>query len=197
MVVWFIVTTSIFNDDPIRQEQYTRGITTLQSHIHDMDSRLIVVENNGLRRTFLDDLGCEVYYTQNNLLPTQNKGCKELKDILDCIIQYSIPGSDFIVKMTGRYILQPDSLFMKTIKEREHDCVLRYGSFVDLKFNANDCITGLIGMKCGLIKTIEFPNEIDSVEWKWAKASHVAKTILHLNCLGISICPGGNTYICV
>ena len=30
--------------------------------------KIIIVENNGVRKTFLDDLGCEVYYTNNNFL---------------------------------------------------------------------------------------------------------------------------------
>lgn len=51
-------------------------------------------------------LDCEVYYTLNNNVQTNNKGYKELQDILDCIVKYNINDSDFIVKMTGRYILR-------------------------------------------------------------------------------------------
>ena len=60
--------------------------------------KIIVVENNGKRDTFLDMLNCEVYYTENNFKQTGNKGVKELHDILDCIDKYNINDSDFIVK---------------------------------------------------------------------------------------------------
>lgn len=55
-------------------------------------------------RKCLNNSECEVYYTMNNFLTTNNKGINELKDILDCIDKYNINDTDFIVKMTGIYI---------------------------------------------------------------------------------------------
>ena len=107
-MIYFIVTTSIYNDCSIRKQQYTDGINKLKQIIQALfieNYKIIVVENNGPRHTFLNTLGCEVYYTKNNLLHTKNKGQKELQDILDCISHFHIDDNDFIVKMTGRYIL--------------------------------------------------------------------------------------------
>ena len=56
---------------------------------------IILIENNGMRNTYLDKLGCKVFYTNNNLLPTQNRGRKELQDIFDCIRYFKINDDDF------------------------------------------------------------------------------------------------------
>jgi hypothetical protein len=107
-MIYFIVTASVFNSCKIREEQYKNGITTLKNMIKKNninEYKIIIVENNGERNTFLNDLDCEVFYTTNNTIPTNNKGIKELQDVVDCIEKYNINDSDFIVKMTGRYIL--------------------------------------------------------------------------------------------
>ena len=94
-MLYFIVTTSIFNKCLIRKEQYINGINKLKKTIHELNIlnyKIIIVENNGKRCTFLDMLDCEVYYTENNFLQTGNKGIKELRDILDCINKYNIKG---------------------------------------------------------------------------------------------------------
>jgi hypothetical protein len=80
-MIYFIITTSVFNNCFIRKNQYIKGINKLKKIIHNLifeNYKIIVVENNGKRDTFLDMLGCEVYYTENNFLQTQNKGLKEL-----------------------------------------------------------------------------------------------------------------------
>lgn len=83
-MIYFIITTCIFNDCQARKAQYINGITKLKQIIIDSgmeNYKLVVVENNGKRPTFLDILDCEVYYTENNKLPTRNKGYKELQDV--------------------------------------------------------------------------------------------------------------------
>lgn len=125
---------------------------------------------------------------------------KELQDILDCIDKYNINDTDFIVKMTGRYILDDNSEFMNIIKNiynTNYDCVIKYGPyFKPVNYKMNDCIIGLIGMSCLYVKQIEIPNETECVEWKWAKVTNLmddAKICL-VNNLGINICPGSNNY---
>jgi hypothetical protein len=202
-MLYFIVTASIINGCPIRQMQYITGITKLKNTILKLEIKnykIIIVENNGLRRTYLDELECEVYYTENNYLPTNNKGAKELKDILDCINKYNINDTDFIVKMTGRYILHDESEFMgivKNIHTTKYDCIIKYGSYYNpVNYKMDNCITGLIGMSCVFIKRIEPPNETDCVEWKWGKVTNLMDNdkIYLVNRLGINICPGGNDY---
>jgi hypothetical protein len=202
-MLYFIVTTCLFNECLIRKEQYINGINKLKKIIKDLNIlnyKIIIVENNGKRYTFLNMLDCEVYYTENNFLQTINKGIKELQDILDCIDKYNINDTDFIVKMTGRYILNDNSEFMNVIKNinnSNYDCVIKYGSyFKPVNYKMNDCITGLIGMSCYYVKLIEKPNEDEPVEWKWGKVTKLIddKKIYLVNNLDINICPGSNNY---
>lgn len=202
-MIYFIVTTSIYNNCSIRKNQYIKGINKLKNVIQDLNFenyKIIIVENSGNRDSFLNMLDCEVYYTENNFIQTRNKGIKELQDILDCIDKYNINDTDFIVKMTGRYILDDNSEFMNVIKNihnTNYDCVIKYGSYLKpVNYKMNDCVTGLIGMSCLYVKQIEKPNENECVEWKWCKVANLIddKNIYLVNILGINICPGSNNY---
>ena len=205
-MLYFIVTTSIFNDCLIRKTQYMTAINKLKQSIKYLNIenyKIIIVENNGVRNTFLNELDCEVYYTENNFLGTYNKGFKELQDVLDCIDKYGINDTDFIVKMTGRYILNDDSEFMNTVKNidnTKYDCIIKYGSvYNQVAYKMDDCITGLIGMSCCYVKQIEKPNDNECVEWKWGKVTKlIADEKIHLvDNLGINVCPGSNDYFMV
>lgn len=205
-MIYFIITTSLYNECNIRKNQYINGINKLKEIVKELNIenyKIVVVENNGYRVTFLDSLHDEIFYTRNNSLKTRNIGYKELLDIIDCIYKYKMNDDDFIVKMTGRYILNNDSEFMKIIKNihiTNYDCVIKYGSFMDPSvFKKDDCITGLIGMKCFYIKKIEKPNGGESIEWKWAKVTKLIddKKIYIVDKLGINICPGSNKYFLV
>ena len=199
-MIYFIVTTSMYNNCSIRKNQYIKGINKLKNviqHLNFKNYKIIIIENNGNRDTFLNMLDCEVYYTENNFIQTSSKGLKELQDILDCIDKYNINDTDFIVKMTGRYILDDNSEFMNIIKNihnTKYDCVIKYGSYKKpVNYKMNDCVTGLIGMSCLYVKQIEKPNKNEPcVEWKWAKVTNLIndKKIYIVNNLGINICPG-------
>jgi len=193
----------MYNNCPIRKNQYINGINKLKDVIDIMNIenyKIIIIENNGNRNTFLNYLDCEVYYTNNNSLPTYNYGYKELQDVLDCIEHYNINDSDFIVKMTGRYILEEDSEFMKEIKninETKYDCVIKYGNPLYLvNYKMRDCITGLIGMKCYYIKKIEKPKGMEHVEFMWGDVTYLINdNKIHIvNNVGINVCPMSNTY---
>lgn len=196
-------TNNIYDNYSIRKTQYIKGINKLKNVIQDLNIenyKIIIIENNGKRSTFLDSLDCEVYYTENNFMQTGNIGIIELQDILDCINKYNINDTDFIVKMTGRYILDDNSEFMNVIKNihtTNYECVIKYGCYSKpVNYKTNNCVTGLIGMLCLYVKQIEIPNGYDSAEWKWAKVTNLIddKKIYLVNNLGINICPGCNNY---
>jgi len=203
MTVYFIVTTSLYDNCVIRKDQYTRGILSLVRFLGDTDFayKIIIVENNGVRPTFLDDFGIDVLYTENNFLRTTNKGVKELRDVHECIEKYNIPDDAFVVKMTGRYILELDSPFITQIKKPvQVDCIVRFGSYISPKdTQCEDCITGLIGMRCRYVKEIDYPGGTECVEWKWAKKTYdiPITSVRAIGRLGISICPGSNIYFSV
>ena len=212
-MIYFIITTSLFrgDSDSIHKEQYKKGILTLyhQIQIQSFEKeqyRIIIVENNGFRSTYLDEVAREIdaklYYTNNNRLHTNNKGYKELQDILDVISFLPILDDDFIVKMTGRYILDETSSFLEKCKNRTEniDAILQYGSYMKPSSEKMaDCITGIIGMRCSYIKRIEKPRESECVEWKWAKITLEIPEyqIVKMTKLGIWICPGSNDYFLV
>lgn len=202
-MIFFIVTTSFFTPCPIRQSQYIQGISKLKKRIHELpieNCKIIIVENNGKRNTFLNRSKCEVFYTDNNLKKTKNIGNKELLDVLDTIKKYNIQDTDFIVKLTGRYIIDDASEFMdqiKTLQTTNYDCIIKYGSYITpVNYKMEDCITGLIGMRCFYVKQIELAKEEECIEWKWAKVTKFidSSKIYLVNRLGINICPGSNTY---
>lgn len=198
-MIYFLVTTCIFDDCTIRKNQYISCISKLKQVIRDMNienCKIIIIENNGLRSTFLNYMDCEVYYTNNNFLKIQNKGYKELKDILDCIEHYNINDTDFIVKITGRYVLKDNSEFMNVIKNihiTKYDSVIKYGAFYKpVNYKMKDCITGLIGMTSSYIKQIKKPiGEDYPVEWNWAEVTYLMddNKICIVNNLDINVCP--------
>ena len=203
-MIYFIVTACVLNNCELCQKQYIIAISKLKQIIETLNIenyKIIIVENNGSRNTFLNLLGCEVFYTNNNALRTNNKGYKELQDILDCIEKYNIDDNDFIVKMTGRYILEENSEFMRVIKDihaTKYDCVIKYGPYSNpVNYKMNDCITGLIGMTCGYVKQIKKPNPNECVEWKWGEVTYLmddSKIHIIQDKMGIHICPGCNIY---
>ena len=198
-MIYILVTTSlILSNFEIRQKQYTSGINCVKKHFNDC--KIIIIENNGKRNTFLNDFVVDVFYTDNNKYTTNN-GATELKDINDCINYYNIKDDDFIIKITGRYLLIENSNFVNHIKNIEaYDCLIQYGSFITPQKNKmNDCITVLIGMKCKYIKQIEYPLNHECVEWNWAKVTYKMQDdkICILDGLGIYICPGSNNYYLV
>jgi hypothetical protein len=197
--VYFILTSFISDpNDSVRKTQYTNGVNSVLSYTRDLSKyKVIIVENNGKRPTYLDNLGVDVYYTNNSKIGYQ-KGTTELLDTLDCIKKYNIEDDDFVVKMTGRYVLDKNSQFMEELSRLDSttDCIIHYGSYLK-STDKNDCITGLIGMRSKYIKRIE--RGIEPIEHSWAKTSHEipSSKVKVLKTLGIHICPGSNKYFLV
>lgn len=181
-MIYFLVTCSLIDKHPTpwiikvpeeyRIQEYAIGIETiLNISRHIPDSKVILIENNGQRKTFLDLYkGCHLFYTNNNTMNTKNKGIKELKDVKDCIEHFKLKDDDFVVKLSGRYKIMDKSPFIERLRNLSGiDCILRYGSFnAPSDTRVKDCITGLIGMRARYVKQIEEPHENDPVEWKWA-----------------------------
>ena len=160
-MIYFIITTCLLKSENFneRKNKYKESLDVIKKLLSNKKNiKIIIVENTGKKhRTFLNDYGFDVYYTENNYKhETNNKGVKELKDVLDCILRYNIKDEDFVVKMTGRYILNKDSEFIsELIKYKNYECILRYGPyFKPVNERIADCITGLIGMKAKYIKNI-------------------------------------------
>lgn len=202
-MIYIVITASLIPENfEERKQQYIDGIMRIQLMAKRFpESKVVIVENNGYRDTFLQGLGCDVLYTNMNCLNVE-KGVKELLDIKSCIQYYNMLPTDFIVKVTGRYLLEADSPFFQELIHINGgiDCIIKYGYFLDPSpQKIDDCITGLIGMRVKYILEIEIPSENEPIEWKWAKASRLIdpKRIESLDMLGIRICPDGLDYFLV
>lgn len=128
----------------------------------------------------LEDENIRLFHTKNNFHPTTNKGWKELKDIQDCIHFFNIPDDDFIIKLTGRYLVLHDSPFLNALVSKWNpntECIIRYGDEHDKdikKINIGDdidCQSGLIGFKCHHFKSLPLPLEYQCLEWILAEKS--------------------------
>ena len=200
-MIYLLITTSLIERNfEERKRRYTNGITTALRRFKDVaNCKIIIVENNGRRPTFLDEFGVEVFYTNNNQLPTINIGNKELADLKECMEHFAIRGEDFVVKLSGRYILQEPSEFMDALLLHGDTkaAIVQYGSFNARQYErTRDCVTGLIGMRANALRTIAFTGPYGCIEWNWADAvlALPEDSVHRLRSVGLAICPGPDDY---
>jgi hypothetical protein len=165
MKIYFLITTSLISDNfAIRKKEYIDAISKLYEESEkykEFEKEYIIVENNGPRHTFLNDIFSQmsIVYTNNNKLNV-NKGIKELLDIEHVFNNFSIGDDDFIVKITGRYIIQTGTKFLKYLFDPDsiYDSIVKLGSIINYnekKTNIDkfDCYTGLFAIRYKFIKT--------------------------------------------
>jgi len=161
-MIYLIITTSINNvhgaaNASHRKKRYIESIQASLKYITS-DIKPIIVENNGARETYLDNLGCDVLYTNTNNTSFK-KGEKEMRDIQAVIQKYNINDDDTVIKLTGRYRLLGDAL-IKLIKERpDMDAFVKFFNVSTLTFDSHDCALGLFAIKAKYLKTLRYPNK--------------------------------------
>lgn len=160
-MIYIIITASIHTKAGVqnkihRQNRYIESINQLLELIND-DSHIkpIIVENNGFRQTFLDDLKCDVCYTNNNFINCRNKGGNELLDIKEVINKYNIKDDDIIIKLTGRYKLL-NLNFINLVKNNEYDAFVKFFNVCTKKYLFDDCVLGLFAIKCKYLKEFKY-----------------------------------------
>ena len=161
-MIYIIITTSIHNKKGVqnnihRQNRYIESINHLLTLIdNDVNMKPIIVENNGVRHTFLDDLKCDVCYTNNNMIDYTHKGENELLDIKEVINQYNMKDDDIIIKLTGRYKLL-NLNFINLVKNTIHyDAFVKFFNVSTLKYMFDDCLLGLFAIKCKYLKEFKY-----------------------------------------
>lgn len=162
-MIYIIITTSInpkvYVNDPIhRQNRYIESIKHLLELIKD-DSEIkpIIVENNGLRQTYLDDLNCDVFYTDYNKLNFSHKGINELLDIKEVMNKYKINDDDIIIKLTGRYKLL-NLNFINLVKNNinNYDAFVKFFNVCTKQYLSDDCVLGLFSIRCKYFKYFNY-----------------------------------------
>lgn len=171
-----------------RKREYCRGITTILK-MREEDEKVIIVENNGLDVSYLDDFkdedkGVYIHYTKNQFLKDScNKGRKEMLDIKSCMNQFQIQENDIIIKFTGRYILLNDSFPVYVRKNRNrYDAFFRRGSAwkaeeLPEKRSSGDCVTGLIALRAKVFMTFDEHSIVEYGPIEWKIASHIQNQI--------------------
>lgn len=196
-MIYLIITTSINNKIGIhnfnhRKQRYTDSINAVLSFVKDDPAiKPIIVENNGRRKTYLDDFGCDVVYTNNNDKIFPHKGVNELLDIKEVGRQYNIQNDDYIIKLTGRYRLL-NSSFIDQVKNGADakEAFVKFFNVCTLQFMFDDCVLGLFAVKAKYLKMFGY-SCVRSPECEFA--DHVRKRvdplkIAEIQDLGLECC---------
>jgi len=162
-MIYLIITTSINNKCGLinsnhRQTRYTNSIQHILKLIEsDSSIKPIIVENNGLNQTYLNELNCEICYTNNNAINCYHKGVNELLDIKEVIKRYNIQDDDIIIKLTGRYKLLNLS-FINLVKNNSntYDAFVKFFNVCTKQYMFNDCVLGLFAIKCKHLKKFNY-----------------------------------------
>tara|TARA_B100000424_G_C22807734_1_gene432763 strand:+ start:145 stop:783 length:639 start_codon:yes stop_codon:yes gene_type:complete len=167
--MFYLIITSCLNnrygiiDFEDRKKRYINCIETAKLINKELNNqiKIIIVENNGSRNTFLDELEVDVLYTENNKYycpnPHLHKGVVEFMDIKDVINKYNIHDDDIVIKLTGRYKLL-NSNFLKLILENNnnYDVFMKFFNVSRSIFKKDDCVMGLYGIRCKYLKEFQF-----------------------------------------
>ena len=155
--IYLIITTSIENryglqHDVKRKDQYISAISETLKHVPSSITP-IIVENNGLRETYLDHFyhggyPVRIIYTNNNFTQYTTKGANELLDLQEVIRQVGIKSDDMIMKLTGRYTVLSPSFFEQVMAEPKVDAFVKFFGACSLKTDLDDCILGLYAIRC-------------------------------------------------
>jgi hypothetical protein len=188
-MIYIIITTSILNKVDIqnhvhRQNRYIESIQQLLKLINnDVNIKPIIVENNGLRQTYLDNLNCDICYTNNNKFNLVHKGGNELLDIKEVINRYNIQDDDVIIKLTGRYkLLDLDFINLVKSNHNNYDAFVKFFNVCTLQYMVDDCVLGLFAIKCKYIREFNY-NYIKSPECEFAE--YVRKNIKNNNVMEV------------
>ena len=191
-MIYVIITASINNkigiiNDSHRQFKYMDSIQQLLTLIGDDTIKIIIVENNGVRPTYLDNFNCDILYTNNNIINFFNKGGNELLDIKEVINQYNIQDDDMIIKLTGRYKLL-NSQFINLVKDNNHDAFVKFYNVCTHEYMNDDCVLGLYAIKCKYLKDFSY-NFIKSPECEFAEyIRENINNIMEIKDLGLECC---------
>jgi hypothetical protein len=177
-----------------RVSEYTDSINNISEFIVD-GIIPIIVENNGKRKTVLDNFWIDVHYTENNNKSFKHKGMNELMDIKSVIEEFNIQDDDIIIKLTGRYKILDSSFFKIVIDNAEiYDAFIKFFNVSTEQYANNDCVLGLFAIRCKYLKEFEYDPEHEIPETQFAE--YVRKSncrICELDRLGLR-CKFSDTY---
>lgn len=190
-MIYLIITTCVrskvgIQDFEHRKARYLECIGTALNLVKDDPNiKVIVVENNGERETYLDDI-CHVDYTDNNAVDHWHKGVNELLDVQEMIRRYDIQSDDMVVKMTGRYKMLSLS-FLNTVKNNEHEAFIKFFNVCTLEYMPDDCVLGLVAIKAKYLKGFSY-SALQSPECDFAQLARSTTNVKEIQNLDIECC---------
>lgn len=205
-MIYIIITASINNKIGVKNEiqrkkRYIESINHLLKMIKNNDNiHPIIVENNGTRKTYLDNLNCDIIYTTNNKYNFKHKGGNELLDIKTVLYKYNINDNDTIIKLTGRYkIMNLDFINLVINNCNKIDAFVKFFNVCTKRFhnNKDDCVLGLFAIKCKYLKNFNY-KYIKSPECEFAiyvKNTIDNNKILSIKNLSLECCFADNLRI--
>lgn len=204
-MIYLIITTCIENkhgilNDDSRKNRYIKCIQQILTLLKEQNSHIvpIIVENNGLRQTYLDQFDCDILYTNHNQKKNKYKGVNELLDIKEVISHYQIQDDDMIIKLTGRYKLF-DLSFISLIESNPNkNAFIKFFDVYSQQYKQDECVLGLFAIKCEYLKDFNY-DEKDSSEKEFAKYlnEHVP-FIMNVSHLSLECCLGDDlSIVCV
>tara|TARA_A100001015_G_scaffold320975_1_gene449446 strand:+ start:3650 stop:4264 length:615 start_codon:yes stop_codon:yes gene_type:complete len=204
-MIYLIITTCIENKHGIqnndsRKNRYIDCIQQTLSLLKKQNSSIIpiIVENNGLRQTYLDVFDCDILYTNHNQKKNKYKGVNELLDIKEVISQYHIQDDDMIIKLTGRYKLF-DLSFVSLIESNPNKhAFIKFFDVYSQQYKQDDCVLGLFAIKCKYLKEFNY-NEKDTSEREFAKyINENVPFVMNVPDLSLECCLGDDlSIVCV
>lgn len=161
-MIYLIITASIqdkytLSDSDERKKRYFDCISQTLKYLPNTITP-IIVENNGIRETFLDNFihnesKVRVIYTNNNNRLYKNKGVNEFFDIKSVIDILNIDDNDIIIKLTGRYRALSSTFFMNILNDNsKYDAFIKFFGTCSLKFEDYDCILGCYALRAIFFK---------------------------------------------
>ena len=196
-MIYLIITACINNKFGIKQYNIRKNnyITSINKTLALLPSEIkpIIVENSSSNeeKTYLNDLDCEIIYTNNNNNKYKHKGVNELLDIKHVINKLNIQDDDTIIKLTGRYHVNNDDFFKFVIgNTNNYDAFIKFFNVCTLQYMNYDCVLGMYAIKCKYLKQFEYKDLLKSAEVEFAtfvkNEIHIDKIyqskILYLTC---------------
>jgi hypothetical protein len=187
-MIYLIITSSIESKYGIRDDEHRKRtyLECIQQALLVSNGTVkpIIVENNGARSTYLDGIGCDVVYTNNNVIDYGNKGVNELQDIKEVISIYNISDDDIVIKLTGRYFMM-DTAFIQTVLSHPNtDAFIKFFNVCTCEYVYDDCVLGLYAIRCKYLKQFEYEC-IKSPEVEFA--TYIRRVIPDTNIMPIDV----------
>ena len=196
-MIYLILTASLitrrFTMNVNREKEYISAITDTLKHL-PAEIHPIIVENNGLRPTCLDQFkhggkSIPVVYTDYNRLTFKSKGANELTDLHYVIDHMNIQATDWVIKLTGRYRVTSPAFFENVIRQTDPcDAMLKFYNVDQLAWDPHHAVLGCYAVRALFLKGWN-PYTIDnypSAEVAFAKYIRISGArITEIETLGI------------